>query len=124
MARWNVGKETIQRVRRQTFGGDEGWGPDGRWLGPMEDPPVDISVTIDPAPDEFLNTLPPGTRRKDVIYVISEDEIRTDDDEENPQVLADILIRNGKRYKVYDVQRFQRLIVHWEAIAVRERDEK
>jgi hypothetical protein len=87
----------------------------------MEDPPVDISVTIDPAPDEALATLPPGTRRKDVIYVISEDEIRTDDDSE--QTLADILVRNGRRYKVYDVQRFQRLIVHWEAIAVREKED-
>lgn len=123
MGVWNVGHEPLIRIRRADAGlGDDGWGADGRWIGPGETE-TEFEGTIDPVPDEMTDLLPVGTMRKDAIFLLTwQTDLRTDDDDVQPQVFADYILRGGKRYKIVYVQVFPRLIVHWEALAVRVKD--
>lgn len=108
----------MTRIRRDYVSGGE-WGADGRWIAPDTNVESTIDITVDPVPDELVDTLPVGTARKDAIYIITEADLRTDDDDAEPQEVADLIVRAGYTYKVVHVERFARLIVHWEAVAVR-----
>lgn len=122
MPLWTVGHETMQRVRYSyPSGGDNGWGSDGRLLEPSVDSTIDFVGTVDPAPNKMAEFLPEGTLLKDSIWVITETELRTDDDND-PEEIADQIIRGNDRYKVIHVERFTRLLPHYEAMAVRIKD--
>lgn len=122
MPLWTVGLETMQRERRSyPSGGDAGWGADGRLIDPSVESTIDFDATVDPAPNKMAELLPEGTLLKDSIFIISETELRSDDDN-SPAEIADHVIRGNDRYKVIHVQHFPRLLPHYEVLAIRVKD--
>lgn len=118
MAKWNVGIETLSRIRRTRTGGDAGWGADGR---PVADTEVTTSFTAtrDPVPDKELATLPEGERQSGQLWLITETELRTADDNTSPTTLADHVVIDGMRYEVRAVVYYPQLIPHYEARVAR-----
>lgn len=113
MFRWTVGHETFQRIRREPAI----IGTDGRPVpGSVEDT-LEFKGTRDPVPDEILALVPEGERQAGVMFLITETEVRSTDD--NTGEAADYLLVDGELWEVREVSWFPRVIPHYEARIMR-----
>ena len=115
MAKWNVGKQTITRIRRayQEAGNTNGIGPDGRPLtasAELSETPLQILATVNPIPGKEILTLPEGERQHGQMRCLTEEDIRPVDDDEFE--LGDHIIYKNQRWEVRDTQVYDRVIPH------------
>lgn len=111
--RWGVGKETFTRIRRAT----PTIGPDGRPTVPDLTDLVEFPGTRDPLPNELLALVPEGERKNGVMILYCEAELRSSDD--NRQVVADYVFVDGELWEVREVEKYPKVIPHYEARIMR-----
>jgi hypothetical protein len=110
MARWNVGIEATFTRRRRTPGVFVDGEP-----GAATTADTTFSATRDPVPDAELETLPEGERQHGQLWLITETDLRTADDNTSPMTLADHVSIDGSWYEVRSVVHYPALIPHYEA---------
>ena len=113
MFRWTVGHETFQRIRRAPAT----IGTDGRPVQGAVEGTLEFKGTRAPVPDEILALVPEGERQAGVMFMITETEVRSTDD--NTGQAADYLLVDGELWEVREVSWFPRVIPHYEARIMR-----
>lgn len=104
-----VGIQNITIIRRAPGFRDRR----GRYYPGPETVFNNVRATVNPIPGRTLATLPEGEREGDQQRIITEFELQTAD--EDTGTLADIVVYEGRKYEVRDVQVYRRVIPHLEA---------
>lgn len=88
-------------------------GPDGRPTPVTDYSLLDFDGTRDPLPNEYLALLPEGERKRGVMLLYTETELRSIDD--NRQVVSDYIFVDGELWEVRETEFYPRIIPHYEA---------
>jgi hypothetical protein len=104
-----VGEERVTIIRRDPGFRDRR----GRYQQGPETVIENVKATVNPIPGRILATLPEGEREGDQRRMITKFELRTTD--EDTGAVGDIVVYEGRRYEVRDVQVYRKVIPHLEA---------
>ncbi len=107
-----LGEITVVRVRR-TAGAVAST---GRRAAPTESE-TEILANFQPLPGDVLLSLPEGDRQRGGYLILTESEVRTAN--QHDQVLADLIEVDGVRYEVRQVEHYNSVFPHYEAVIVR-----
>ena len=117
MLPFNVMRQTITVLRKS--GGS--YDVNDRWVEGVETPIEHKYTSVQPASAEDLKMLPEGERRDGMILIWDKEELIAS--LENSAIESDIIVYDGRRYKVIMVNAWKTGILdHYEAIAELERN--
>lgn len=107
-----LGARTISRSRRPV--GTRG--TDGRWSEGTATT-TSISAAVQPAPGDVVALLPEGLRTRRALVVVTESDLIATDQTTGRR--GDLLTIDGEHFEVASVQRFDAVLPHYSAVAVR-----
>lgn len=107
--------EDVTRLRAAA--GSYDFANGGRWTGAGTDAAV-IRASVQPASEKDLLRLPEGLRTRDMVTILTDDELRTAN--ETAQTEADRIEHQGEQYEVVAVERFEMgQLNHYDCVARR-----
>ena len=111
-----LGKQTATRYR---FGAESRDSDTGRTIRPSPTTSA-FRGSFQPLRGKEREALPEGVRASDTLKVYTKSELRTAD--QHTGTPADEVDYDGRRYVVYQVDRYPRLIPHYKALLIRKQE--